>query len=130
MWDLVEIEKDPFGLREEAKDWLEKEMVPHGDETYLLPANHYRPLIISETGAEKIPPAQFQKAAAEYEKRISRKDSGAVLPVLVAVGVKDFTFRYFLDDETGPMKKASYDTYSCRLFPGKDKAQDGAALCS
>jgi hypothetical protein len=83
-------------------------MVPYGDEGYLLPASHYRPLVISE-GAEKIPPAQFQKAAEEYEKRSSRKESsGAVLPILVAVGVKDSTFRYFLDDETGPMKKADY----------------------
>jgi hypothetical protein len=34
--------------------------------------------------------------------------SRAVLPILVAVGVKDSAFQYFLNDETGPLKNTDY----------------------
>jgi hypothetical protein len=101
-----DFEVNPFGLQEEAQCWLQIEMIPHDKESYLLPAIHYRPLVIKKIKSP-IPADQFQKAAAEYEKR-SRSSSPEKKPVLVAIGVNDQTMRLFLDDEEGPLKNARY----------------------
>lgn len=103
----LETEENPFGLKDKAIAWLQKEMIPHGNEAYLLPVNHYRPLVL--VPGRKIPASQFQQAAAEYGKRsVSDCDSSSFQPVLVAVGVNDLTMSHFVNDEEGPMKMARY----------------------
>ena len=59
----LDTEENPFGLKGEAITWLQKEMIPHGNEAYLLSVNHYRPLVLLQEG--KIPATQFRRAAAE-----------------------------------------------------------------
>ena len=113
-------EEDPFGLREEANAWLQAEMVvPHGEESYLLPVNCYRPLVLSMSNDSPIPAAQFQKAATEYEERSNTSSSERVRPVLVAVGVNDRTMRRFIDDEKGPLKKARYLFFPTLTWNGR-----------
>lgn len=96
-----------FGLKGDAIKWIQQEMVPYGDEAYLLPINHYRPLVLSKDG-NKMPATQFQTAAAEYERRSKAAMDRTTQPVLVAVGVNDVTMSLFHNDEEGPTKKARY----------------------
>lgn len=112
-----DFEENPFGLQEEANGWLQTEMVPHGEESYLLPVNQYRPLVISMSNDSAIPAAQFQKAATEFEERSS--SSKKVRPVVVAMDVNDRTVRRFIDDEEGPLKRARYLFFPTLTWNGR-----------
>jgi hypothetical protein len=105
--DADDDDDNHFGLKDDAVKWIQQEMLPYGDEAYLLPINHYRPLVLPKDGI-KIPATQFQTAAAEYERRSKAAMDRTTQPVLVAVGVNDVTMRLFHNDEEGPTKKARY----------------------
>jgi hypothetical protein len=52
-------DENSFGLKDDAIKWIQQEMVPYGDEAYLLPINHYRPLVLSKDGI-KFRPLNFK----------------------------------------------------------------------